>query len=786
MNSPELDEFIKNSLRIRKKIPEFSEFIYFILLVKYFIPNLGIKLLNSKNDLINCIIDPNSAKGNYWQLIWLKKSFSIELSKNLTKYLHNDDTWWNFVKNVPIGIYIISDIYESFEEEEIRKKTGSFFTQKSQIQVLCHYALFYYFKNNKELNIQDDTIFNIVFKKNYPKKLPFEAYSQINFFLQKIKVIDPSCGLGTFLIEMIEIILELILNNPLNEHISKDERRIIIENLFSNFFGFDINSKSVKIAKIFLMNKFFSHCNFQDSEASIDVFNRLNIFHQDFLSYKRSKNEKFDIFIGNPPFVRHHDLSNSKIKRNFLQEFVSFFPDIDLKWDLKADLYIYFWIKAMALTSPQGVVSFVTSRAWLSSRYTIPIFQIFKHYFNLDLILEFPFEVWRNVEVRTHILVGHKEETKADNKEIKLFIWKKPFGKLLKHKKLLLTEFDKEVVILNTDKAEIKIRAFESNSYRINQISNSILFFSNEKGVFPFLRLDYLEMSPFILMDILLKNKNKFCLLKDLGRLEMGSTTGANWFFYLDEKAVKKWGIPPKYLHPMTKSPKDWETICTINKDKIKYLFYIPERRRNQTFPQVLKYLDSHQDLILQRPYFKNKTKDNWFRIPLIKPDLLIPNMIYKRSFTAKNQGLHIDKQWIGFWSNNSNWNIIILAFLNSSLGILLREIQGTKTLGLGSLKLSLREVENLLILDPRKFPVDLINDLKLLINKLGKVKVENIIQPAFINRSSCKDYYSIRAKIDLLILIDYMNLKQDTIKKINEVLEFEFNWRFAKEFGVI
>ncbi|MFX0086724.1 MAG: Eco57I restriction-modification methylase domain-containing protein [Candidatus Hodarchaeota archaeon] len=786
MNSQELDEFIEKSIKIRKKIPEFSEFFYFILLVKHFIPNLGSKVLNSKNDLINYIIDPNSAKGNYWQLNWLKKLFSLELIKNLTEYLHNDDTWWNCVKNVPIGIYIISDIYESFEELEIRKKTGSFFTPKSQIQVLCHYALFYYFKNIKELKIQDEIIFNIVFKKIYPKNLPTEIYSQINFFLQKLKVVDPSCGSGTFLIEMIDIILELIFNNPLNVPISKDERKRVTESLFSNFFGFDINKNSIKIAKIFLMKKFFSYCNSQDPNASIDFFNCLNIFQQDFLTYEHSKNEGFDIFIGNPPFVRHHDLSKIKIEDIFLQNFVSFFPDIDLKLDLKADLYIYFWIKAMAITSPQGVVAFVTSRAWLSSRYTLPIFQIFKHYFNLDLILEFPFEVWTNVEVRTHILIGHKEETKADNKEIKFLIWKKSFEKLLMHKELLLNDFKKEIVILNTDGTEIKIRAFESNLHRINQISNSIPFFSNEKGLFPILRLDYLEMSPFILMDILLKNKNKFCLLKDLGRLEMGSTTGANWFFYLDKKNVKKWDIPLKFLHPMTKSPKDWNTICTINKDKMKYLFHIPERPINQKFPQVLKYLDSHQDLLLTRPYFKNRTKDNWFRIPLIKPELLIPNMIYKRSFVAKNQDLHIDKQWIGFWSNNSNWNLIILAFLNSTLGILLREIQGTKTLGLGSLKLSLREVENLLVLDPRKFPDDLVNDVKALIKQLDKVKVENVIPSTFINASNRKNYYTVRTKIDRLILKDYMNFKEDTLKRINQVLEFEFKWRFAKEFGEI
>lgn len=636
--------------------------------------------------------------------------------------------------------------------------------------------------------IDDESLYKIIFTRIFPKDISEEEYWKFNQVIQNIKIIDPSCGLGTFLIEQIEILLDLVDKNPINKSKSIEEKKKIIDNIFLNIFGLDINGMSIRIARLLLMEKYLSYLNKSDqsSEFLSSVVSRFNLLHTDFLSYTPSRDFTFDICIGNPPYVRHHEFSASGFDKNsnietFKKEIQSFFPQLTLNWDRKADLFVYFWIKAIALIRDKGIVSFVISRAWYSSRYARPIYQLLNYIFTLDLIIETPFEIWPDAEVKTHIFFGHKDVTSKQSISIKFLTWKKTIDELLEHTEHILFAPNNKIVEIKYTQDSFDIQAIESSIYRILNITYPRKLLSSQNGIFPVLRLDYLEMDPLILIEVLLKNKDKFCLLKELGKIGMGSTTGANWFFYLNRQNAEERNLSTNFLHKMTKSPKDWKTFNQIDEENQKYFLHIPKKHKKIISHHLLDYIKMHQESILKKPYFKKKTKDNWYCVPLIKPDLLIPNMIYNRSFVVYNQDFHIDKQWIGFWTNESDWNLFLFGFLNSSLGILLREIQGTKTLGLGSLKLSLREVKNLIVLDPRHVPSKLISRLVKLVNKLSNCNIGNIVnRKGETALNKIIDYYSIRAKIDQLILMDYLNFSLDTINKINSILEFQIKCRFA------
>ena len=153
--------------------------------------------------------------------------------------------------------------------------------------------------------------------------------------------------------------------------------------------------------------------------------------------------------------------------------------------------------------------------------------------------------------------------------------------------------------------------------------------------------------------------------------------------------------------------------------------------------------------------------------------------MTFKRSFVAYNRdNLHIDKQWIGFWVNNQDWLFLLLGFLNSTLGVLLREVQGTKTLGLGSLKLSLLECQNLLVLDPRKIPEEMYARFQSLIIKLSTLNIDSIYR----EQNSHSEYFKIQELLDHLIIVECLGLTPTDIARIREILKFEINWRLAKE----
>jgi hypothetical protein len=788
MKDSEWKVLVQKTLEVIEYIPGTKNFIYLILFIKYFESFVDKTVLESKSSFLVTLTNKSSKMEENWIINWLKEYFLVEFNPILIHYLYENNTWWEYVSNNQIGLYEISSIYQSLEEPAKRKKFGAFFTPKNQIRLLCHYSLFFYLRNSDLFMIDDKILYKIIFTKQFPPNIPEIHLWNINKDLQNIKIFDPSCGIGTFLIEQVEIILELVDKNPITTKISSEEKKKMLDSIIFNILGLDINEMSIDIAKLLLMGKYLSYLNdsILSCESFISILSRFNLLKQDFLYYNHSKDFSFDICIGNPPYIRHHEFSVLGVNNNtpnidFKKELQSFFPKIALNWDRKADLYVYFWIKAIAMIKNKGIVSFVISRAWFSSRYARPIYQLLKYVFNLDLIIETPFEVWTSVEVKTHIFIGHKDNTRKMDTSIKFLTWKKTIRELMEQKDYILDiPVNGDLVIQYTNN-NFNIQALDSSTHRILRINDPKSLLSSQNGVFPVLRLDYLEMDPNILIDVILKNEKKFCLLRDLGTIEMGSTTGANWFFYIDQKKAKKWNLSTKLLHNMTKSPKDWKTFGNIKEENRKYFLYISKTHKEINSPQILDYINKHQELILKRPYFKKKTKDNWYQVPLITPELLIPNMIYNRSFVIFNQDFHIDKQWIGFWSGNSDWNLFLIGFLNSTLGILLREIQGTKTLGLGSLKLSLKEVENLMVLDPRHFSSKLKPQLERLVKKLINCDIGNIIDSRKKRPMNNKyDYYSIREKIDHLILMDYLGLSLDTINRISHVLEFEIRSRFA------
>ncbi|MFX0013918.1 MAG: Eco57I restriction-modification methylase domain-containing protein [Candidatus Hermodarchaeota archaeon] len=734
-------------------------------------------------------LDHINHESKFWEIEWIKDFYHFQLSPNTFDYLLQEDWWWNSffnlgIINTPIDSYALSNLHMALRKINKQKTLGMFFTPINQVKLICNNALFFFLRNRRIL--KDETLYNLIFQEEYPLSLPKKVGDQLLKVLKTIKVLDPCCGTGFFLLEMSRLILSLIFKNPFFDRMSEEKERKIIEDVFLNLNGYDIDSDNVRLTKIILTKQYFMMVqNQKPDEKEFRNFLHLNlqVFEKDFLIENDTYQKSFDLIIGNPPYIRHHELDSNYLKKLeektiFFNEIKALFHQRSFTWDRKADLYIYFWLKAIILLDEGSILSFVLSRAWLSARYALPLKTVLLTNFHLDLIIELPFEVWKSVEIRTHIIIGHKTTNRISHK-VNFLVWKESVKSLLNFQAFILNTRNMNTLFLSSD-SKLVIKSQENNYYRFSQISDISPLLKNSETLFPFLRLDYLEMSSFLL-NLLITKRTRFCLLKDLGKLEMGSTTGFNQFFYLTNETIKKLGIPKKNLHPMTKSPKEWSTIFVLNEKKMKYILHIPRKLSKNSPKELKKYIYDLQDIILKRPFFRNKTKENWYQVPLIQPDLLLPNMIFKRSFVAYNHNkLHIDKQWIGFWTNDKSWIFPLLAFLNSSLGVLLREVQGTKTLGLGSLKLSLQECQSLLVLDPRMISPELIVLFQNLVKKLGELQIDTIQQ------GKETEFTKVQKQLDHLILVKCLEMDSSEIKKIREILNFEICWRLAREKKII
>jgi len=116
------------------------------------------------------------------------------------------------------------------------------------------------------------------------------------------KVIDCSCGSGIFLVEIIKIILESNLGN---------KEKI---NALNNIYGLDINPMAILLTtanfviNIQDFNYFFESLNHVINVYRFDSLNPADDFQ---FSYQNFQN-KFDLIIGNPPWLTYKDIYDKK------------------------------------------------------------------------------------------------------------------------------------------------------------------------------------------------------------------------------------------------------------------------------------------------------------------------------------------------------------------------------------------------------------------------------------------------------------------------------------------
>ncbi len=773
-----LQEFLERLEKESIKYPDLLPFFRCVFTFYYVFPISELNDTPDKTSFINMLSNGKSLP----RMRFIFDSLAVKENTLIIDYLKETYWWWEVIHGVSkegIDIYRLSYLYETLTRTQKKKNTGLFFTPQNQVQFICYFSLYKYLMLNNALVIDQSLIHRIIFQGKISQENQ-DIYKTFVNQLSSTSIIDPSCGTGLFLHEIIEIYSTIIFK--IKNSISNYEYQQYFQKFLSNLYGFDIDPTHVILTKLVFLHhwitKVVSYESISVGEMKNFVESIVNIKKENFLLIEEPSNLKFDLCLGNPPYIRHHNIDKKKIiaKLVTIPEYQSIFSGSNQQVDSKADLYFYFWIMLMFKLNPNGVLGLVLSRSWYSSRFLSPINSLLlEKYFNIDLILELPSEPWKKAEIITNIIIGHKVEHFDEVNSTTVLVWKKKLSELLKIDEPLSEYIDSVEQLRSTQLKDINIESFENNEYRMSRITNSHLLFSRDNTYrFPIMRIDYFTMAPFFLHHILLANKDKFCLLNHLGKLSLGSTTGANRYFYLSEDMVQKFSLSQKHLVSMTKSPKDFISLSIIAPQKSLYLLSIPPEINIEKDVHLQHYLDSIKNDILSRPYFLNKSKSTWYCISKIQPEILIPNMTYLRSFVAYNtQELHVDKQWIGFWPDSPVWTEFLLGFMNSSLGVLLREIQGTRTLGLGSLKLSLSECQNLLVLDPRQMPDTTIHQIKECLQELIELHIPKIGEKT--------KYLKIQMKLDQLLCVDYLGLSPHFMDQIQQSIKFEVEWRLGK-----
>jgi len=217
-----------------------------------------------------------------------------------------------------------------------------------------------------------------------PLNLVTEMVNDIYEFGQKI--LDPSCGSGSFIINIITKIME---NNS--------KTNILKIKAINNIYGFDINPLATMTAKVNILLLFLEYFDIgKDELPSINIFIIDSLVPEKYEAQKINQlaalYRSFDLVIGNPPWLTYKDLEN----KNYQNKMKELAEEFDIKpssqYITHLELAAIFFYTATKFLKIDGKVFFIVTKSVLNGDHCYK-FRKFSIFTDLE-IWDFPDNIY--------------------------------------------------------------------------------------------------------------------------------------------------------------------------------------------------------------------------------------------------------------------------------------------------------------------------------------------------------------------------------------------------------
>lgn len=537
-----------------------------------------------------------------------------------------------------------------------------------------------------------------------PQNLANYIVDWANKDIKSGKILEPSCGDGSFL-------------NSIN--------RLNLQDRFS-IIGIELDKNESMIALGRINESIFidSLKRLKEERTILDTIGS-KVINEDFYTIYENviKDEKFNIIVGNPPYIRYQYLTEEQRNEQSI-----ILKNNGMKSNKLINAWVSFVVASVQMLNKNGKLGLVIPAELMQVAYAEELRRFLMAQLQRMTIVTFRELVFPNVEQEVVILLGEKDENHKDEH------------------KLRIVQYDNVNQLINDN----NIEDIPFNNVEIN----------DSKWTRYFLNRNYNELINSIRKD------NKFVRFGDIASVDVGITTGNNDYFCVDNKTVKEFDLKDISRPLIARSVningikftrEDWED--NINRGAKTYLIDFPDIPYEQYSDMQREYIEKGER-DGQNTGYKCRIRQRWYRVPSIWVSdafLLRRNHLYpKFILNSEIEAVSTDTMHRIRFNGNIDHKRVLVAYYNS-ITLAFTEIEG-RSYGGGVLEILPGEFEKVMI--PNLQDSKLITDD--VVNYLIK-EIDNYVR-------NDNNIESVLDLVDKTILIETLGMDKDVVNQFRQI----------------
>lgn len=493
-------------------------------------------------------------------------------------------------------------------------------------------------------------------------------------------VIDPTSGTGTFLNSFYKTLEffgnknhQQILNQIWGNDISHFPATLSVINLYKQKVNDTANFPRIIRKDFFTLNP-TQTISIPDNK-DINKINQIPI-------------PKFDAIISNFPFIQQEEIPNEILNKQFESEFLktqtAFLNGSKFDINGKSDYYIYCFYNSLKFLKDNGILSAITSNAWLGKNYGLQ----FKHFlldnFHIKYVVKSNAEHWfKDSKVSTIFITLAKGVNREPTKFITV---NKKLETLFKDKSLqpfedFYTEVDN---CTNAQNANWNGNNQFKNVYHKTDGAMTVSIVEQSHLVNSLATQEnwgtyFVSQNPLSVFE----NKliNPFPNIYKTGR---GTRTGWDSMYIIPVSNKKI--VEEEFLTPYLKSPTQLD-LLKINSFKISHYLFTCDKSETElknNYPKAYDWIKKFENqnnknntLTIREKGIMDNHKPFWYSLPPSLANIVVAINPFKRLFFSFTETQFATNQRLTAIRTKNEYLEIAAALLNSILSLLIVELNG-------------------------------------------------------------------------------------------------------------